>query len=177
MAITKDTDISGMTDEAVLAEFLPLIKSRASRFKNVAGMEADDLIQEGMIALLRAVRTYKTDSSASFRTYAAVCVENGMLSAVRRAGRKKDRPLNDSVDLSDVESEIGSESVEDMAIRKAEIAELMARIETDLSVFEKSVFSLYLEGCSYKTMAERLDSTEKAVDNALQRARRKLKSL
>ncbi len=159
--------------EALVASFLPYIRSRAARIRSV-GIDGDDIVQEGLIGLVRAFDTYDPQGGASFSTYAIACIDNGIASALRRATRRKDQPLNSSVPLSD-ELPGFARDPQDLAIRRAELEGLAERIRQDLSSLEKRVLGLYLEGYSYSAMAEKLETTEKAVDNALQRARRKLK--
>jgi RNA polymerase sporulation-specific sigma factor len=161
--------------ESMVAAFLPYIRSRASRIRSI-GLDGDDIIQEGLIGLLRAFDTYDSSKGVSFSTYAITCIDNGISTALRRASRKKDQPLNLSVELTDTQpAEALTHDPEAMAIRRAELEEIAGRIQKDLSKLERQVLSLYLEGYSYSAMAEMLHATEKAVDNALQRARRKLK--
>ena len=161
--------------ESVVAAFLPYIRGRAARIRSI-GLDGDDIVQEGLIGLLRAIETYDPEKGSAFNTYAISCIDNGIGSALRRASRKKNQLLNQSVELTDEQpAPTLSQDPEAMAIRRAELEEIAGRIQSDLSVLERQVLSLYLEGYSYSAMAEMLHATEKAVDNALQRARRKLK--
>ena len=159
--------------ETLVASFLPYIRSRAARIRSV-GLDGDDSVQEGLIGLLRAFDTYDEAGGASFSTYAITCIDNGISSALRRTSREKDQPLNSSVPLSD-DLPGFVRSPEDLAIRRVELEKLAERVRQDLTDLERKVLGLYLEGYSYHAMAEKLNATEKTVDNALQRARRKLK--
>ncbi len=171
----------GQEKEASLARmiqsFLPYIQKRANRF-SVAGLESDDLIQEGLIGLFRAIESYDERHEATFATYAITCINNGMLSAVKQAARKKHRPLSGylQIDGDDTAELTNGETPEDYAIANEGFALLQSKISADLSGFEREVLSLHLEGYDYLSIAKRLDTTAKSVDNALQRARKKLKS-
>lgn len=162
----------------LVANFMPYIRKRANRIKSL-GLDADDIVQEGLIGLLGAVSAYSPDAGASFETFAITCIDNSINSALRAAARKKNAPLNSSVSL-DADAEPGSllprqPSAEDIAILREEYADVVRRINDELSAFERDVLALYLEGYSYGAMAEQLGTTPKAVDNALWRARQKLK--
>ena len=167
-----ESDLSSVIDI-----FLPYIKKRASRLI-AAGLDSDDFIQEGLIGLHYAILNYRPDGAASFSTYAITCIDNRLNSALRSAARKKNLPLSGYKSLSESEEfddfSANSESPEDMAIIKEEFRLLIDKIEKSLSRFEKDVLNLYLEGYSYLSIAELLRTTPKSVDNALQRARRKL---
>ncbi len=142
------------------------------------GLDADDLVQEGLVGLFRAVESYDKDRGASFPTYAVTCINNSMNTAVKQATRKKHAPLKGYLSLSDEQSDealIDSESPEDLAIRTEEYDAVMARIKAELSDMERNVLELYLKGYDYLAVAKQLDTTPKSVDNALQRARNKLK--
>lgn len=134
----------------------------------------DDLIQEGMFGLLSAVRTYSVGGSASFKTYAGVCIRNRMTS-VYRALNCDD--VGGNVSLTDEDLPDFGANPEDMVIANERWQSLSAFMSQELSEFEKNVMGLYISGNSYSEIAEILSSHTKAVDNALQRIRRKLKKL
>lgn len=173
-----------VAEEELVARYNRLVRVCARPFF-LAGGDSEDLIQEGMIGLLSAIRGFQSDREAGFHTYAEVCIKNRIRSAARAASRDKHSPLNQSVSLGSVlldrvadgygggELQQSSESPEDMLIgreeRKAQIMSVLER----LSQFEKMVLDLYLDGFSYNEIALRLDKPVKSVDNAVQRIRRK----
>ena len=129
-------------------------------------------MQEGLIGLLSALRTFNEEKGAAFSTYANVCVQNAIASAARNAQRKKHAPLNTSVPYTEQESTPGPE---ELILQSEHYNQTMQSIGTRLSAMEKQVLGLFLDGCSYGAIAKRMQITEKAVDNALQRVRLKLK--
>ncbi|MEG1556932.1 MAG: sigma-70 family RNA polymerase sigma factor [Oscillospiraceae bacterium] len=162
----------------MMTEFLPYIKHKACG-SNPSGLESDDLIQEGFIGLFNAIESYDKSKGAAFSTYAITCIDNSIKSAQKAAQRKKHSPLNGYVSLcEDAESPtlISAYSPEDLAILREECDALQQKIDDNLSAFERAVLALHLEGYDYSSSAKRLGKTPKSVDNALQRARKKLKS-
>ena len=161
----------------VMTRFMPYIHRRAMGV-SADGLEYDDMVQEGLIGLFSAIESFDAGQGASFSTYAITCINNCMASAVRGAARKKHLPLNSCLSLSDEGSaDIPAGSTpEEVAIAREGYAALKLAIQDDLSPFEREVLALYLEGYDYAALAARLDSTPKSIDNALQRARKKLKS-
>lgn len=176
-------------DEAfdiLFARFKPMVRSRAASMY-IAGSDHEDVVQEGMIGLFKAIRDYRPDRGASFRTFAAQCVTAQITDAVRAARREKHRPLNDSLSLQGLPDKDGEDPVSLLdlyADRSAEDPErrLISResardieefIENDLSALERSAIRLLLARCSYRKAASALGRDVKAVDNAVRRARRK----
>ncbi len=155
----------------LFATCLPTIRREASRAV-YPGLDFEDAVQEGMIGLYKAVQTYKPEEEASFKTYATVCIHNAVASAGKIARAKKHGPLNSSRPITDEPSTYGPE---DIAIQKEQYQNALKRIATKLSSFEQQVLKLYLEGKPYSEIAEICGTTQKAVDNAMQRLRRKLK--
>lgn len=150
----------------------------------LAGGDSEDLIQEGMIGLLSAIRGFDPQREAVFRTYAETCIQNRLRTAVRDASRGKHAPLNRSVSLDtplfDNTCEFyaygldrPAENPEDTLIGREEREGRMEALRGKLSVFEKAVLDLYLAGLSYAEIAARLGKPLKAVDNGVQRIRRK----
>ena len=165
-------------EELLVARFSRLVRACA-RPLFLAGGDSEDLIQEGMVGLLHAIRTYDPDKQAQFRTYAEVCIRNRLYSAVRAAGRDKHAPLNDSVSLEDSDRALSERAAgvtdpESMLIGKEALAERLDALYGELSKLEAQILRLYLSGLSYGEIASRLDRTEKSIDNAIQRIRRKL---
>ncbi len=166
--------------EASLAKliktFMPYIQKRAAG-ATIAGLEKDDLVQEGVIGLFNALETYDSGQGTAFSTYAITCIHNAMRTALKQAARKKHLPLNSYLSLSDADGAqlADGDSPEELAIANEAYAVLQTQINNHLSEFEREVLALYLEGYDYLAVAERLGTTPKSVDNALQRARNKLK--
>lgn len=158
----------------LVAEMMPLVRRCAARYSDRT-LDHDDLVQEGLLGLLSAVHTYKSGCGTSFEPYAGVCINNRILSALRRsAGGKSVRtaafvPLDECV-LPD--SQLTLEERQDL---RDECERLLHFVETDLSPSEQTVLKLFLSGLSYREIAEKLGTTPKSVDNALQRVRHKLK--
>lgn len=156
---------------AIIAQLMPTIRYYAGLAVQ-PGLDFDDAVQEGLIGLFGAIQTFSTSGSASFRTYASVCIQNSITSAGRAASRKKHGPLNFSVPIPAGQSIPGPE---EQAIAHEEISSTLAKARTQLSSLERQVLALYLDGFSYGEIAEKVGKTSKAVENALQRVRRKLK--
>lgn len=157
----------------------------------ILGGESDDLIQEGMLGLFKAVRDYDCGRDASFRTFAQLCVNRKLYTAVKASNRKKHLPLNSAISLSQPvgeNSEEGSEEVladylkadsssdpEEYMIEREESERLEELIEKELSPFERQVLELHLTGMGYVEIAHVLNRDEKSADNALQRIRTKFR--
>lgn len=142
-------------------------------------MELDDLIQEGMIGLFAAINSYCADKQASFATYAKVCIHNSIKSALKKLTRLKNVPPEALVSLEDAEESaiFDCQSAEDVFIDSQYTSEFFRIMYEELSKFENDVIRLYLLGCSYNEIAQRLDKTPKAIDNAIQRIRKKLQGV
>lgn len=152
----------------------------------LAGGDSEDLIQEGMIGLLSAIRGFSPEKEANFRTYAQVCIQNRLRSAVKAAARGKHQVLNQSVPLEEQPFDEGAESYpygvktlhisdpEDELISREDREDRMKLLQSKLSGFEQTVLELYLGGLSYGEIAQRLRKPLKSVDNAVQRIRRKV---
>lgn len=175
------SDESGQAVAELLARYVSIVGSKARCMASGArapfSPDADDLAQEGMLGLMSAIRTYRLDGVASFATYANICISNRMRSAVVRSGGRRGTKIelfpDDQGDYS-----VGSgESPEEILLDREKTQELHAQIRTSLSPMERRVLALYLKGFSYEQVSCRLRTSRKAVDNALQRVRRKLKSV
>lgn len=147
----------------------------------LAGGDSEDLIQEGMLGLLRAVRKYQPERDASFHTFAEICIRNRLRSAIRAASGGKHTPLNDSISFENPLLEEGyspkipvEENPEDAFIQREEWKERLHQLQSQLSKFERLVLSYYLEGFSCVEIATKVSRTPKSVDNAVQRIRKKL---
>lgn len=166
-----------------------LVRSKAGTMY-ILGADRDDLIQEGMIGLFKAIRDYDCGRDASFFTFAELCISRQMYSAVQAAGRMKHIPLNSYISLYGNGAEQGEEensilsmladrglNPEDLVIDKESVELLEKRMEQELSGFEKQVLDLYITGMSYTQIAKVLGRDEKSTDNALQRLRSKIKRM
>lgn len=162
-------------EEQLAARYSRLVRICARPYF-LAGGDSEDLIQEGMIGLLSAIRGFVLNRDTSFRTYAEVCIRNRLRSAVKAAGRDKHTPLNQSVSLPPLfDKDLDAlESPEDMLISREERELRLSVLWQKLSVFERQVLTFYLDGLSYGEIAQRLGKPAKSVDNAVQRVRRKI---
>lgn len=144
------------------------------------GGEQEDLIQEGMIGLFKAVRSYRPDRSASFSTFANLCVERQMYKAIEISGRQKHKPLNSYISLSEEDSPLKDaedtvqQNPEDIIISRENASAMLEHIKEALSPFENQVLDAYLEGADYVQVAQKMEKTPKSIDNALQRIRNKI---
>ena len=145
----------------------------------LSGADREDLVQEGMIGLYRAINTYDSDMRASFSTYAHSCVRNRMRDAVKRANRDKHRVLNDAVSLTqyDRDEQNAAPSPEEETIETEASGDIRRAIEQHLDDEERALLQAYLCGLSYREIAETLGKSVKSVDNALQSVKRKLRKL
>ena len=150
----------------------------------LAGGDSEDLLQEGMIGLLSAMREFDLDG-ASFRTYAQLCIRRRVISAARSASRLKHSPLNDSVSLDEILSDENrsdsplagrqfDRSPEDQLLAREREGDFIAAYARYLSPFEIRILKFYRDGCSYREIASKSGRSEKSVDNAVQRIRKKL---
>lgn len=158
---------------AVLAQMMPALRRLAAQGV-CPGLEYDDAVQEGIIGLFRAVKTFDAAKGAAFETYASTCMQNAVIAAQRAAGRKKHGPLNQSVPLQENHSSPGPEEI---AIRNEQMSATFRAIHTRLSGFEQEVLALFLDGNSYEQIARQLGRDSKAIENALFRLRRKLRQV
>ncbi len=175
--------------EELLERYKRLVTQKASRMHLIGG-ERDDLIQEGMIGLFKAIRGYdwSREKQSSFRSFAETCIARNMYTAIEASLRQKNIPLNSYVSLyeggeGDEEAapliealqDKGSVDPETVLIDRENVEVLEKKIEEALSPMEREVLNLTLVGLSYTQIAEILGKTPKQIDNALQRIRRKLK--
>lgn len=156
---------------ALIARMMPAIR-RGAADAAVPGLDFEDAVQEGLIGLFHAVRSYDAGRQVPFPAYAAACIANAQQDARRRATRKKHAPLNDSVPLPEDSAAPGPE---ELAIAGERCAAVLERIGTALSALERSCLLASLEGRTAVQTAQLLHCSPKAVENALARARRKLR--
>jgi RNA polymerase sporulation-specific sigma factor len=174
--------------DALMRRYTGFVRLKASSYF-LAGGESDDLIQEGMIGLYKAVRDFRADKETSFRSFAELCVTRQIITAIKTATRFKHAPLNTYVSFSHTPAGQESEgectlgdalpgpSVNDPSVRVISTEELQALVGclgSSLSTLESEALRLYLEGFSYEGMAEELGCDTKTIDNALQRVKRKI---
>lgn len=167
-----------------------LVRSKAKSMF-ILGADSEDLIQEGMIGLFKAVRDYDMGRDASFGTFAELCINRQMYTAVQASRRQKHFPLNtyvsldgegygddrEGLNLTELLTDRSELSPEEMFLDKERVAYLEKTIEEELSEFEKQVLDLYITGMSYSQIARVLGRDEKATDNALQRLKAKIRRM
>ena len=187
IALFRDGDQEAM--EQLLDKYKGMVLKKA-RSMYILGGDSDDLIQEGMLGLFKAVRDYDCGRDASFSTFAQLCVTRQLYTAVKASARKKHLPLNTAISLSRPLRESGEgedeelmdcleadvrSNPEEYIIGQEEMERIEEMIEKELSPLEKQVLELYLTGMGYVEIAHVLNRDEKSTDNALQRIRTKLK--
>ena len=165
-----------------LLEKYKFVVRQKARVLYLAGGEADDLIQEGMIGLFKAVRDFQTDKEASFATFARVCIDRQIYSAIQNSNRQKHQPLNSYVSLNQEDEsspiwELSVENPESIIIDQETTEDLRKRISDYLSPMENKVLDLYLKGKGYVEIGGILNKSPKSVDNALQRIRSKIREV
>lgn len=179
-------DGDSYAEEELVSRYMRLVRICA-RPLFLAGGESEDLIQEGMFGLLSAVRQYNNEHNASFKIFAEWCIRNRLRSAVKSASSLKHDPLNNRVPLESILSdesqtqavacaELFQKSPEEQVLareNKKYTEQLYLSLVSMLSKYEKAVLTYYLEGLSYKEIAKLTGKGDKAVDNAIQRIRRK----
>lgn len=163
-------------EEELIVRYTRLVRACA-RPLFLAGGDSEDLVQEGLLGLLDAIREFDSSRDAGFATFARVCIQNRLRSAVRSAAREKHMALNAAVPLEEREASEGGQepgNPEDVIIAREAWREEMTRLGRELSSFEREVLGQYLDGFSYQEIAQTTGRPLKAVDNAVQRIRRKL---
>lgn len=164
--------------EALIHRYRQVVELAAARYKD-SPMEREDLIQEGMIGLLAAIKSFDAKKGASFKTYSKICIDNAMQTALRKFNRLKDIPVQNVIEYQEEEIPLdsGFASAEDIVIAQESVSLLTKVLQQNLSDFENEVLRLHIVGCSYNEIAKRLCKTPKAIDNALQRVRRKITNI
>jgi RNA polymerase sporulation-specific sigma factor len=174
--------------DTLIRRYTGFVRLKSSSYF-LAGGDSEDLIQEGLIGLYKAVRDFRSDKETSFRSFAELCITRQIITAIKTATRFKHSPLNTYVSFS--QTPAGQESEGDctlgdalpgpgvdepsiMVISTEELQSLVFCLGTGLSQLESDALRLYLEGSSYEEMAERLTVDTKTIDNALQRVKRKI---
>ncbi len=154
----------------------------------IIGAEKEDVIQEGMIGLFKAIKSFNTEKQNSFKTFANLCIERQLITAIKTSNRQKHMPLNsylslntsayenndeDSVELMDTFNGKTIEDPLETIMKKEYYNNIQDKIDKTLSDFEKKVLDRFIKGESYNVIAKRLDAPVKSVDNAIQRIRKK----
>lgn len=179
-------DGNGEALEYLIFKYKNFVRAKAKAYFLV-GAEREDIIQEGMIGLFKAIRDYRGDKPASFKAFAELCITRQMITAVKTATRQKHIPLNSYVSLDkpiydeesdrtllDVVSESKSSDPEELLISREECDDIEEKLSRILSDLERKVLSQYLDGRSYLEISADLKRHVKSIDNALQRVKRKL---
>ena len=173
--------------ERIVRRYRGFVRLKASSYFLLGG-DSDDLIQEGLVGLYKAIRDYRSDRESSFRNFAELCVTRQIITAVKTASRNKHAPLNQYVSFAqtpaaatDSEATLEevlpgplSEDPSERVIASEELSSLVSCLSSVLSDLESRVLSLYLDGYSYEVIGERVECDTKTVDNALQRVKRKV---
>lgn len=168
----------------IMDKYKFLVRKRAKTMFLIGG-ESDDLIQEGMIGLFKAIRDFREDKDSSFYHFADLCISRQIYNAVEASRRKKHQPLNSYVSLNAQDEESGATLIdmlitmeslnpEQMLIDQESVTDLEKKMEKIFSKMEKEVLNLYLQGLNYHQIAATMNKSSKTIDNALQRIRRKL---
>ena len=180
--------------EYLINKYTVLVNAKVSKYF-IIGAEKEDIVQEGLIGLYKAIKDFKIDKQSSFKSFANLCIERQLITAIKSSNRQKHLPLNSYLSLNmsaysnDDENNSNTEILDifdnnlvedplDTLTKKEYYSDVENVIDTSLSTFEKKVLSRYIQGDSYVRIAEKLDTPVKSVDNAIQRIRKKtLKNL
>ncbi len=182
-------EIKNGNDKALdylISKYKNLVNSKVTKYY-IIGAEKEDIVQEGLIGLFKAIKDYDGTKQNSFKSFASLCIERQIITAIKTSNRQKHLPLNSSLSLNntindnDNESSfldiINAQNVEDpleTITKKEYYTNIKEKLNANLSDFEKKVLYSYIEGNSYISIAEKLDMPVKSIDNAIQRIRKKL---
>ena len=174
--------------EYLINKYKELVNMKVSKYY-IVGAERDDIVQEGLIGLFKAINSYKPDQQNSFKSFANMCIERQLITAIKTSNRQKHMPLNSylSLNISAYDEEEGEsdttlmdifnttliEDPLDTITKKEYLQDIEKTIDKSLSDFEKKVLNKYINGKSYIQIAEDLDAPVKSIDNAIQRIRKK----
>ena len=172
----------------LICRYKDMVNSKVNKYF-IVGAEKEDIVQEGLIGLFKAIKDYKKDKQNSFKSFANLCVERQLITAIKTSNRQKHMPLNSylSLNMSAYDNDDGNSDTQIMEVlntnfvedpldtitKKEYFSNVENVIDTHLSDFEKKVLSRYIQGESYIKIAEKLDAPVKSVDNAIQRIRKK----
>ena len=170
----------------LLHRYQRMVRAMASRYF-LRGADREDIFQEGMLGLYKAIRDFKEEKGASFKSFASLCINRQLITAVKISTRQKHAPLNTSISLNKPLNEEDKDCTlldiipgdngldpEEMIIGQERANDLAGKIISMLSGLERKVLALYLDGLTYEEMSDHLKQPLKAIDNALQRVKRKL---
>ena len=169
----------------LLEKYNDIVNMKANKFF-IIGAEKEDMVQEGMIGLYKAIKSFDTEKQNSFKTFANLCIERQLITAIKTSNRQKHIPLNSSFSLNtsaynendetSIMEILDTKLVEDpleTITKKEYFADVESKIDKNLSYFERHVLNFYIQGDSYINIANKLASPVKAIDNAIQRIRKK----
>ena len=181
---TKDNEAL----DYLICKYKDIVNSKVNKYF-IIGAEKEDIMQEGLIGLYKAIKDYNSEKQNSFKSFANLCIERQLITAIKSSNRQKNIPLNSylSLNMNAYENEDGNSETQVMEVLDTNVVEdpletltkkeYMLNVEnvidTHLSDFEKKVLNRYIQGDSYVAIAERLDAPVKSVDNAIQRIRKK----
>lgn len=169
-------------EEVLIDRYKGMVLKKAHAMFLIGG-EQEDLIQEGMIGLFRAVRDFRPEKKASFATFASLCVERQIYRAIEISGRQKHKPLNSYISLSEENGPLKDaedtkqQNPEEIIIDRENTSQMLEKIRRKLSPLENQVLEAYLDGLDYRQIAVQMDKSPKSIDNALQRIRNKIHTL
>ena len=180
----KDTDAL----DFLICKYKDLVNSKVNKYF-IIGAEKEDIVQEGLMGLYKGIKDYKPDKQNSFKSFANLCIERQLITAIKSSNRQKHMPLNSylSLNMTAFENEDGNNDTQivdvlentviedplDTITKKEYFSSVENVIDSSLSDFDKKVLNRYVQGESYVKIAERLDAPVKSVDNAIQRIRKK----
>lgn len=181
----KDNEVESKALQKIIERYTPIINNKATKYFTI-GSDKNDIVQEGMIGLLSAIKNYDNGNNASFKTFANLCINRKLITLLKSSNRQKQMPLNNAIslnkrfngDVDENDNELievidnGYNPVDDF-INKEYYKGITYNLYNKLSKHEKEVFDEYLTGKSYAEIAQKLNCQEKSVDTALTRIRRK----
>jgi len=175
--------------DLLIHKYKNFVRAKAQTYFLI-GADREDIIQEGMIGLYKAIRDYNGDKLTSFKAFAELCITRQIITAIKTATRQKHMPLNSYVSLDkpifdeesdrtlfDVIEESGAVDPQEMLVNREKFGDMEIKLSSILSSLEKKVLHLYLDGCTYHEISEQLNRHIKSIDNALQRVKRKLEQV
>lgn len=188
--IFKAQDGDKQAQEFIISQYAPLVKRRAKAFF-LAGGSHEDIEQEGMIGLYNAIKDFVMEKKIPFEAFASICITRQIITAVKKSRRKKHFPLNTYISINNTIKDVGKDAEqtfldvfdvlvcdnpETLFINKEDMEKAQKIINDTLSSFEIEILKEYLKGKSYQEIAEASNKNQKAVDNAMQRIKKKLKN-
>jgi len=176
-------------EEELLHRYKNFVRKKVRAYFLV-GADHDDIVQEGMIGLYKAIRDYDAEKNDNFKAFAELCITRQVITAVKTSQRNKHAPLNSYVSLNrpvfenesdttffDILTQRTASDPEEMVVDAESVKEIQEKVRAVLSKFELSVFELFMQGCSYTEIAKHTDKSPKSIDNALQRIKKKISAV